>query len=70
MKIHETRQKTDAMGRKVTQVMVESVVNDVAVYERFGHVGGEDAAAHGRKLSEHSALREGFRVPTGKHYRH
>lgn len=66
--IHETRH-VSRFGQPFTLVMVESVANDVAVYEAKGHVSGEEAAAHGQKWTERNALLEGFRIPEGKHYR-
>ncbi len=68
MQIHETRH-VSRFGKGFTLVMVESVADDVAVYEARGHVSGEEAAAHGCKWSERNAKLAGFSVPSGKHYR-
>ncbi len=68
MQMHETRHVT-RFGQKFSMVLVESVVNDVAVYERQGHVPGQDAAATGTKWSERDAAIAGFVIPKGKHYR-
>lgn len=68
MTIHETHHVA-RFGQKFTLVMVESVADDVAVYEARGHVGGEFAAASGVKWSEHQAKCAGFTIPAGKHYR-
>ena len=66
--IHETRHVA-RFGQLFTLVMVESVANDVAVYEAPGHVSGEEAAAHGHKWTERNAVLAGFTIPDGKHYR-
>ena len=68
MTIHETRHVT-RFGQRFTLVMVESVADDVAVYEARGHVSGETAAAHGTKWTERDARIAGFSIPSGKHYR-
>lgn len=68
MQILETRH-VNRFGIKFTLALVESVANDVAVYEAKGHVPGEDAAARGCKWSERDATLEGFQIPAGKHYR-
>jgi len=66
--IHETRH-VSRFGQRFTLVMVESIANDVAVYEARGHVTGEEAAAHGQKWTERDAALAGFTIPDGKHYR-
>jgi hypothetical protein len=68
MTIHETRH-VSRFGRPFTLVMVESIADDVAVYEMCGHVAGETAAAQGTKWTERDAALEGFTIPAGKHYR-
>lgn len=69
MIIHETRH-VYRFGKPFTLVMVESVANDVAVYEHKGHVSGAEAAAEGTKWTERAAAIAGLKVPAGKHYRH
>lgn len=67
--IIETRH-IDTVGFKTTRVLVEGAVNDVAAYEARGHVSGEEAFAHGMKLTEMEATSGGcFRIPEGKYYR-
>lgn len=66
--ILEFRQ-TSKDGRKMSSVMTEGQINDVAVYEHEGHVDAEFVARHGFKMSESSAIASGWIIPEGKHYR-
>lgn len=68
MHIHETRH-VSRFGQLFTLVLVESVADDVAVYEHKGHVEGATAAAHGNKFTEREAVLAGFTLPAGTHYR-
>lgn len=66
--VHETRH-VNRFDIRFTQVMVESVADDVAVYHHDGHVSADICIAYGRKLSEREAKNFGFTVPAGKYYR-
>ncbi|MDP2738733.1 MAG: hypothetical protein Q8O82_08535 [Pseudorhodobacter sp.] len=68
LNIHETRSVT-RFGQPFTLVMVESIADDVAVYELKGHHTAEEVAAHGFKWTEREAALAGFKIPAGKYYR-
>ena len=61
---------SEIYGATHSVAMFESVADDVAAYAAPGLAESADyVLAHGFKLTEREALRVGFTIPRGKHYR-